>query len=175
MATGDLDAVLDGLNARIDGLQAWMNAKPQGIMNRVVGAMLALPTSAVIGVAMWLTPSAKGYGTHLQLGMGECVAMSLTGWPCPMCGMTTTFTHMAHGSVVQAFFTQPFGVVLFSCTVLVAVIGWADVIAARGLYKRALGWVNRREQVIAGGLLFGLLGGWIYKAVVMHPSTFGLG
>jgi hypothetical protein len=175
MPSTDVDAVLDGLNARIDGIQSWMNAQPQGIMNRVVGAALALPTSTVIAVAMWLTPSEKGYGTHLQLGLGECISMALTGWPCPMCGMTTTFTHMAHGNLVQAFFTQPFGVVLFSVTVLVALLGWIDVVFAPGLYKRALGWISRREQVIAAGLLVGLLGGWIYKAVVMHPGTFGLG
>jgi hypothetical protein len=169
-----MEAFVTRLTTAVDRLSAWVDSYPVALTHRVVGAAIALPTSTVVGIALWLTPSERGFGTHTQLGLGECIMMQLTGWPCPMCGMTTTFTLMAHLRPVDAFFTQPFGVVLFSATVVAAVIGWLDIVAGKGLYQKALGVIGRREQIVAVGLLTGMLGGWIDKAVVMHPQTFGL-
>ena len=30
-------------------------------------------------------------GTHQQLGLPPCNFVTLTGYPCPACGMTTSF------------------------------------------------------------------------------------
>ncbi len=169
-----MEAIVERLTGVVDRLTAWVNQYPPGLTNRVVGASIALPTSTVLGIAMWLTPSERGFGTHTQLGLGECVMMQLTDWPCPMCGMTTTFTLMAHLRPVDAFFNQPFGVVLFTLTVVGAVVGLFDLVTGRGLFTKVLGWVGRREQVIALGLLVGMFGGWLYKSVIMHPGVFGL-
>ncbi len=42
----------------------------------------------VLGVARWLEPDAKGYGTHQQLGLPPCSSILLFGSKCPACGMT---------------------------------------------------------------------------------------
>ena len=86
-------------------------------LSRLLSVPVAGGTGTILGVAMWLTPSPTGHGTHLQLGLGQCTFLAMTGYPCPMCGMTTTFTLLAHIHPITAMFTQPFGLVLFSMTV----------------------------------------------------------
>lgn len=146
----------------------WWRARSSATQDRMVGLALALPTGLVLGVARWLTPAVEGVGTHKQLGLGGCTVLSLTGYPCPMCGMTTTFTHMAHLSPLDAALTQPFGVVLFLATLAAFAIGAADLIAPRSRWRRALSWVDRYEGWLAGGLLVGMALGWIYKLAVME-------
>ncbi|MFN7144825.1 MAG: DUF2752 domain-containing protein [Myxococcota bacterium] len=166
--------MMDQLTAWIDRFTAWVNSLPERPTNRAVGLLIGLPTWMVLGIAAWLTPAAQGYGTHMQLGLGGCTMLVLTGWPCPMCGMTTTFTLLAHFRFLEALVNQPFGVVLFACTVIGAVVGLVDLLTARGLYKGVLRWIGRREQLLAIGLLVGMVLGWVYKSVRMHPEVFGL-
>ncbi len=160
------------LTSTVNRLVASFGREESASLHRLVGAGIGLPSMTVVGIATWLTPSAAGYGTHLQLGLKECTVMHFTGWPCPMCGMTTTFALMAHLRPVDALFTQPFGVVLFSLTFLGAVVGLVDMISGRGLWRSALAWVAPRERRIAAGLMIGLVGGWMYKAWSLHPDLF---
>ena len=90
------------------------------LKDRLISLALGIPAWVVLGIAVYLEPETKGFGTHQQLGLGSCTVLTLTGYPCPMCGMTTTFTHMAHLSPWMAFKTQPFGVVLFLGTLATA-------------------------------------------------------
>ena len=99
--------------------------------------------------------------------------MHFTGWPCPMCGMTTTFTLMAHARPLDALHTQPFGVVLFVMTFLGAVVGMVDLLSGMGLWRRALALIAPWERPIAAGLLIGLFAGWLWKSVLLHPDFFG--
>lgn len=149
-------------------LTHWVHGLPVGLVNRGVGLVLLTPTSAVLGLARALRPDSAGVGTHLQLGLAPCVVLSLTGIPCPMCGMTTTFSLLAHGELLRALHNQPFGVFLFSATVLAAVLGAVDLLTGRGAWRRALEGVARLETPIAIGLLAGLCGGWIYKIALMR-------
>lgn len=166
---GFFDRIFDGIGAqfaRLDGV-------PKARINRLVGAGLGVPSTAVLATALWLTPAAEGFGTHTQLGLGGCTMLTLTGWPCPMCGMTTTFSLMAHLRVWDAVVNQPFGVALFSLTVIASVIGLFDLVSGRGLWRRASAWITRREQILAILLLAGMMFGWLYKCAMMHPSVFG--
>ena len=138
---------------------------------RLAGLALALPTSGVIAVARYLTPSPTGIETHLQLGLKPCFFLHLTGWPCPMCGMTTTFAWMAHGHPFTAAGTQPFGVVLFSRTLAGAIVGLLDLVTGRGIWASAWRVLAPHERTLAGFLLGGLLLGWAYKCAVMHPEV----
>lgn len=149
-----------------DRARAW----PAGLVNRAIGAALFVPTSAVVTIAALLTPSPRGYGTHTQLGLGECTLLHFTGYPCPMCGMTTTFTLMAHLRPLDALLNQPFGPFLFGATLAGAVVGGIDVVTGMGAWKRVLLAVERFEQRIAIFMLFGLFAGWIYKILLMHPE-----
>jgi hypothetical protein len=136
--------------------------------DRLVGLCFGPPALAVIAVAAWLSPDPAGVGTHRQLGLGACVVLTMTGFPCAMCGMTTTFALMAEGSVWQALQNQPFGVVLFTGTVIAAIIGCLDLVFPAARWRKILGPLERREVPIAIGTLIGLLGGWLYKAAMIR-------
>jgi len=137
-------------------------------VNRAVGLALLVPSASVLILARWLTPSPTGVGTHLQLGLGSCVMLSLTGYPCPMCGMTTTFALMSHGRLLDAVLNQPFGVVLYALTVIGAVVGLGDLVVAPGLWRKVLRWVEPREALIAGLLMLGMGLGWVYKILLVR-------
>ena len=64
-------------------------------------------------IALLLTPDPKGYGTHQQLGLPACTFYYLTGWVCPSCGLTTSFSHMVHLQWKQAFSAHVFGPFLY--------------------------------------------------------------
>ncbi|GMW01320.1 MAG: hypothetical protein AMXMBFR84_24570 [Candidatus Hydrogenedentota bacterium] len=95
---------------------------------RLIACLMSLAFLSVIALSMWLTPDKRGYGTHEQLGMPPCGMMYWLGVPCPMCGMTTAFTFMAHGEISNASQTQPAGAVGFVACCLLAVAAAACVI-----------------------------------------------
>jgi hypothetical protein len=161
------------VEAIVDDTLKRIRAFPEASVSRSVGLALALPTWTVLGIARWLEPAAEGFGTHRQLGLAGCTVMTLTGWPCPMCGMTTTFSLMADLRFAEAFHNQPFGVVLFTLTFLGALVGLADTLSGGGLLWRILRWLSPYEQKIALSLLVGMILGWGWKMLLMHPSTFG--
>lgn len=147
-------------------LAQWWSSLSSTAQDRVVGAVLSSGAVPVLVIARMLEPSPAGVGTHKQLGLGGCTILTATGWPCPMCGMTTTFSHLAHFEVLDAARTQPFGLVLFAVTVALAVYG-VLALGGVGLWRRGLAWVLAREVPIAAGILIGMVVGWVYKAAVM--------
>jgi hypothetical protein len=163
---------MNDLAVQLNGIYSRVTAIPRARLDRMVGLAVGLPTWTVLGISSWLTPSPAGYGTHMELGLGGCTMLTLTGWPCPMCGMTTTFALMADGRVVDAMFNQPFGVVLFSLTALAGLASAADVMFASGWLRRGLAFLQRREQVYALLLLVGMIAGWLYKCSLLHPEVF---
>lgn len=150
------------------------DALSTSIQDRLVGAVLALPTGTVLGLAVSLTPDPSGMGTHRQLGLGGCSMLVSTGVPCPMCGMTTTFAHLAHLHLLDGLLTQPFGVVLFTLTTLTFLVGVSDLALPARRWRRTLAWIEPREGWIAGGLMAGLVLGWAYKVLTAGaiPSIF---
>ncbi len=74
--------------------------------------LFALPL-AVIVTASTLTPNPIGHSTHTQLGLPPCGFLLLTGVPCPGCGLTTAFAHMANFDPIGAASANPFGIPLF--------------------------------------------------------------
>ena len=146
----------------------WFDALTPATQDRLVGATLFGPTATVLGIARWLTPDPSGMGTHQQLGLGGCAVLTLTGVPCPMCGMTTAFSHLAHLHLLQGAFTQPYGLLLFAATVAVATIGLLDMLLPRGRWRAALRWVEDRETSVALTLLVGMGLGWGYKVLLVR-------
>lgn len=72
----------------------------------------------VLGASRWLTPSPTGVGTHEQLGLPPCGFLAWLGVPCPACGLTTSFAHLAHGDVLASLRVHPLGLPLFVVTSL---------------------------------------------------------
>jgi hypothetical protein len=82
-----------------------------------------------------------------QTGIGLlCPLRTLTGVPCPMCGMTTAATGLARGDLDAALAANPFVLVL-----AVLIMGMAVLMAARaaGLAAPAAPWpASRRRQAL---------------------------
>jgi len=67
-------------------------------------AAVAAALAGVFGVAAYLNPygpdgAPRTMATHTQLGLPQCNMVSLTGKPCPTCGMTTSFALLVRGDV----------------------------------------------------------------------------
>ena len=94
---------------------------------RVFALAVALGALSVLVIAMRLSPSHNGTGTHLQMGFERCQFLRTTNLPCPSCGMTTSFSHFAHGNWLASLYVQPGGFVLaLAC----GAVFWAGLYAA---------------------------------------------
>lgn len=98
---------------------------------RCVLAILAVGLLGVLATARVLEPDARGFGTHTQLGLGECAFRELTGKPCPACGMTTAFAFSVRGRWVEAWRANPAGA-LIAPFLAVALLPWLVVTSITG-------------------------------------------
>lgn len=85
----------------------------------LVWAVLFSGPLGVVITAFFLNPSPAGHGTHTQLGLPPCGFLEYTGYPCPGCGLTTSFSHMVRLQIGGAFQANPFGILLFLTTVAI--------------------------------------------------------
>jgi hypothetical protein len=98
--------------------------------------------------------------THRQLGLPPCTFYWVTGLPCPSCGMTTSFSHLAHGSISDSLRANPAGTLL--AVGALTAIPWC---LASAVWGRRFG-VHDYELLIARGMLvlFGiLLVSWVLR------------
>ena len=80
---------------------------------RLIALAIAAAAASVLGVAAYLEPSPAGLGTHSQLlNLPSCGWIAAMDIPCPTCGMTTAFSHVADGNLLAAVITQPLGALL---------------------------------------------------------------
>ena len=105
---------------------------PMGRVGRatLLGTMLFI--IAGFGLALWLNPDPKGYGTHQQLGLPPCSFRLLFGYPCPGCGMTTCFAYFVRGQFNEALRANSAGFVLAAVCFLL--IPWCFWSAVRGRF-----------------------------------------
>lgn len=150
----------------VQKVRSWWSAQGDMAQQRWIGSILVVGTAPVLGLASWLEADPSGVGTHKQLGLGGCTVLTLSGWPCPMCGMTTTFTHMGHLHPLEALATQPFGVVLYLCTLGTFVLG-VGALAGKAWWRSVATRMLQYEVQIASGILLGMTAGWLYKCSVM--------
>lgn len=129
-------------------------------VGRVLFALTAVAIIAVLGIARWVEPDERGFGTHEQLGLPPCSFRALTGVPCPSCGMTTSFAYVMRGRLIRATVANPGGCLL--ALGAVALIPWclASAVSGRALGIRA----PERATLIAVLAVFGLsIAGWIVR------------
>ena len=78
--------------------------------------------------AFILHPDIHNHGTHTQLGLPPCPSVVLFGRPCPGCGLTTSWTHLLHGQIPEAFGSHalgPFLYLAFTMSALLSGYGYA--------------------------------------------------
>ena len=104
------------------------SSEPLPTLPRTLWWSLCLGAIGILFVAAVLEPDPRGYGTHAQLGLPPCGFLSLTGAPCPGCGLTTAFAHAVRGELAFAADANPFGLLLFAivcaCVPIAAIAGW---------------------------------------------------
>lgn len=144
-----------------------MRAISRNLVERGASLAAALGAGAVLFLATWLVPDPRGFGTDTQLGLGTCTFLAATGYPCPMCGATTTFTLAAHLRPVEALLNQPFAFMLFVGTLVVFAISLAEVLQPRSRWQHILKIVGPWEGMLATSFLIAMGLGWIYKIAVM--------
>jgi hypothetical protein len=97
------------------------------VRRRIAGAVWFPAWLAVVGFALYLSPSADGHGTHQQLGLPPCPSVLMFDRPCPGCGLTTSWTALVHGDFARAFAAHPLGPVMF---LLFTITAWTTLFAA---------------------------------------------
>ena len=129
------------------------------LRNRLTALPVFLAGATVLGLAAWLRPDPAGLGTHRQLGLPPCAFEQMTGVPCATCGCTTSFSHAANGSMLDAFTTQPFGALLAVMTAMAVLTCGYAVVA--GMPVTPLARSIGRGRVLVALLVFMMLA-WGY-------------
>jgi hypothetical protein len=76
-------------------------------------------------------------------GFTICALRNLTGIPCPTCGMTRSFCHIARGDLAGASRLQPLGLVLFPMLAVLLVRSAVMAITGRVCLPRAARLMTR--------------------------------
>lgn len=99
---------------------------------RILTMLLATGIVVVFGTAVWLTPDPRGFGTHQQLGMPPCTFRTMTGFNCPHCGLTTSFSWFVRGQFSNSLKANPVGVLLALASIVVLI--WSLVVSIHGTF-----------------------------------------
>lgn len=158
--------------ARLVGLRDALSAQT---LSRLISVPLALGSGGVLAAARWVDPSPQGHGTHLQLGLRPCSVLAWTGYPCPMCGATTSFALWADLRPLDAFLNQPFAALLFVLCLALLGISTAEIVAPRRRWQRLVAWIEPYEGWAAGGFLLAMALGWGWKVLEMNPPSWAMG
>ncbi len=129
--------------------------------------LFAGPLSVLVTAAL-LTPSPEGHGTHTQLGLPPCGFLVYTGYPCPGCGLTTSFAHMIRLEVFGAFHANPFGILLFLATAAIVPM------SLYGIVKKlpVIDTLDRlHAEKIAIGLSIVSIVVWVVKVGIQYYSA----
>lgn len=99
---------------------------------RKLTMLLATGIVVVFGIAVWLRPDPRGFGTHQQLGMPPCTFRTMTGFSCPHCGLTTCFSWFVRGQFSNSLKANPAGVILAIASIVVLI--WSLVVSIHGKF-----------------------------------------
>ncbi|HSW46328.1 MAG TPA: DUF2752 domain-containing protein [Phycisphaerae bacterium] len=135
--------------------------------SRFAGRLYALVVAGIafgmLAVAAGLTPSRNHMGSHRQLGLPPCGFVLTTGYPCPTCGMTTAFTHLVRGHLMEAARSSVFGAILACGTVLAGASALGCAVTGR--YPN-LNWHRVDAVKLVYGIALLLVLSWAFKMAV---------
>ena len=106
----------------------------------------------------------RASGTHRQLGLPPCQFQTLSGLPCPACGMTTSLSLVMHGDLASAWRVNWAGVIVGAMAAVA--VAWLVVIAVAGVtpgrwtVERTIEWLALGGVAVAMGRYLMLGIGW---------------
>jgi hypothetical protein len=123
---------------------------------RIVAALIAAAIVALFATLWGL----QRVGFDFGLLFNPCGFRQRTGLPCPACGMTRSVLAFARGRIGLSFYEQP--ALAFGCLVLVVIAFLASLVAALGVYFKALDrfFEEVKPSHLAIGLLVVISAGW---------------
>ncbi|MGE5528415.1 MAG: DUF2752 domain-containing protein [Patescibacteria group bacterium] len=121
--------------------------------------VLALGALATLA-PFFLRPEPALVGTHTQLLLPPCLLYTLTSVPCPTCGMTTSFSLMAHGRLLPALLAHPLGAPFYLYLAGLTLVMLGATLAGRAVAVRVQ--ANLPQMAAASALC------WLAKLVVWY-------
>jgi hypothetical protein len=107
----------------------------------------------VFGLAWWINPYEDGQAmrmeSHRQLGLPPCTFKFMTGYPCPSCGLTTSFALLMKGDVVNSLRANAVGTLL--ALFWLALVPWSLVSSFCG---RPLFLISVERAVLRALIIF---------------------
>ncbi|PIE70159.1 MAG: hypothetical protein CSA22_09295 [Deltaproteobacteria bacterium] len=91
--------------------------------------------SGVFAVSVLLPVEMFQHGTWIETERTVCIFKSLTGIPCPFCGMTRAFVFAGRLRIADAFFHNPAGLLLYGYMVIYIVAGWGEVLFRKDHFR----------------------------------------
>jgi hypothetical protein len=128
---------------------------------------VSIASLALLSIALLVTPSADGIGTHTQLGLPVCGWILAADLPCPTCGMTTAWSHTIRGELPSAFMAQPLGMLLAIATIFVAIGGLVTAITGYSFKAFLYIYTPSKVFIIVGALT---LASWGFK-IFLHRGV----
>lgn len=136
---------------------------------RLIALAILAVTSAVLSVALLVSPAEAGLGTHRQLNLPECGWITVADLPCFTCGMTTSFAHAVRGNLLASMLAQPAGFLLAILTAMALLLSLHVAVTGSNLGGFFLRLWSPRLLWVTGLVV---LAGWVFK-VVMYKEWFG--
>lgn len=122
---------------------------------RLALVLMAFGLIAVFWVALSLDPEQGErvwlQETHTQLGLPPCTFKTLTGLPCPSCGMTTSFAWLVHGNLWNSLRSNFVGTMLALTSL--AFIPWGLASAMEGRLIGIRSWERWLVRLVLGFLI----------------------
>jgi Protein of unknown function (DUF2752) len=109
-----------------------------------------------VGIAGLVYPSVS-HATGLGV---PCPLRTLTGMPCPVCGMTTATTELVAGHPAAALAANPF---ILGLVVLAAAAPPLLVARAAGLLRPPVAWSDAGRQRVSRGVCLLAFVSWLYQ------------
>jgi hypothetical protein len=110
----------------------------------VRGALVCLASFLIVifSIAIYLNPyqgdgTAKRWGTHQGLGLPPCTFQEQTGYPCPSCGMTSSFALLIRGDLWHSLQANFAGTMLGSFCLFLIPWSLASIFKQRLLFVRS--------------------------------------
>ena len=107
-----------------------------------------------------LSPSPQGLGTHQQLGLPPCTFRVVFDNRCPACGMTTSWSHMVRGHVVDSLRANVGGALLAVMALVAAPLLLASALRGRWIVRPPGEWA---AVAITGSVLVVTMIDWTIR------------